>query len=255
MIVQYLSIGRAEALAIPIEAKAGLVGFAENILVTNNSEKQQEMIPVPNFRPFCVGNQIRPSEKRCLLTSAEDKPRWHVVRHCGGPKFSRVFRSIRYADVYADVPQNGRRFPVIFEGKFDVKSGPTERIWRLTMPQFMEEKDIGALDAWQGLGCGFCCVSGLISDQGCIDKGCTLQQSDSNQQTIENDGMPFLRRLVLAVFLNLSGYGIAVWGISHFDDKRRTWRAAFIFGGWLILSSGYLLLFITGFQSTWNWWV
>jgi hypothetical protein len=107
-----------------------------------------------------------------------------------------------------------------------------------------------AYNCISGSSCG---VGGFVSDPRSVNNGSSLEKADKNQENIENQGPPIFRRLVLAILLNLGGYGVAVWGIEHFNDNRRLLRASFIVGGWLLLSSGFLLMFVTDFPSTWGW--
>jgi hypothetical protein len=69
-----------------------------------------------------------------------------------------------------------------------------------------------------------------------------LENTNDDQETVEDQGPLIFRRLILAIFLEFIGYSICAWGVMHFNDKRHGWRAAFIIGGWLIVSSGLLLI-------------
>jgi hypothetical protein len=102
-----------------------------------------------------------------------------------------------------------------------------------------------------GRQCGSICC--FVSYKYSEDQSTGLQETNRDQESVENKGPSIFRGLIVAIFLNLSGYGIAAWGICHFNDKRRILRASFIVGGWLLLSSGYLLIFASIFPSTWGW--
>jgi hypothetical protein len=82
-----------------------------------------------------------------------------------------------------------------------------------------------------------------------------LKNANEDQETVEDQRPPIFRRLILAIFLELTGYCVGVWGVLHFDDKRRGWRATFMIDGWLIVCSGLLLIWASNFSSTWNWWL
>src|SRR3984893_11107746 len=97
-----------------------------------------------------------------------------------------------------------------------------------------------------GRQCGSICC--FVSYKYSEYQSASLQDPNRDQEKVENKEPPIVRRLIVAIFLNLSGYSIAAWGICHFNDKRRILRASFIFGGLLLLSSGYLLIFASSFH-------
>jgi len=98
-------------------------------------------------------------------------------------------------------------------------------------------------------------IGRFVGNENGNEQGGGLKNANEDQETVEDQGPPIFRRLILAIFLELTGYSVGVWGVLHFDDKRRGWRATFMIGGWLIVCSGLLLIWASNFSSTWNWWL
>ena len=98
-------------------------------------------------------------------------------------------------------------------------------------------------------------IGRFVGNENGKEQGGGLKNANEDQETVEDQGPPIFRRLILAIFLELTGYSVGVWGVLHFNDKRRGWRATFMIGGWLIVCSGLLLIWASNFSSTWNWWL
>jgi len=227
------------------------MGFPKNIAVFDGPNKQKQPFSYPNFGPVIGHDQVQALKCRGGFSTADYKT---------GRQFYRILSDFHWQTIDGshfrfDFGQNCGRFPVVFERKLDFDNIPSvgDDVWLSCMSDLWGQKYISALDARKGLCCRFSRVSGLVSDQGCVDKCGTLQYANENQQDIKQGGVPIFRRLFLAIFLNLAGYGIAVWGIGYFNDQRRGMRAAFMIGGWLLCSLGFVLIWLTDFPLTWGW--
>ncbi len=116
-------------------------------------------------------------------------------------------------------------------------------------------EDVRAQLAHNSICGGFGGIGRFVGYQSGKNQSSALEEPYNHQERIEDKGPPIFRRLIVAIFLNLSGYSIAVWGISHFNDKRRILRASLIIVGWLWCCMGFLLVWASNFTATWHWWV
>ena len=80
-------------------------------------------------------------------------------------------------------------------------------------------------------------------------------ERSNNQPSGESNQFPFIRRFFFAVFSLLSGFCISLRGWHLFDNQRRLFGAALVGTGWLLGAAGLALLWLTGFPSTWGWWL
>ncbi len=66
---------------------------------------------------------------------------------------------------------------------------------------------------------------------------------------------PLLRRFLIAQFGLLSGFGLSISGWNQFDLRKRWLGAGLVAGGLAVALGGLLLLRLSGYQSTWDWWL
>ena len=127
-----------------------------------------------------------------------------------------------------------------------------EQISQIDITQ--SRKDTGLFNFRESIGGLLSRVRSFIGYKDGKTQSDKLEYSDSNQERIEDEGPPIFRRLIFAIFLNLSGYGITARGICHFDNKRRVFCSTIIGCGGIIGCSGYFLILTNSFPGTWNWW-
>lgn len=66
---------------------------------------------------------------------------------------------------------------------------------------------------------------------------------------------PIARRFFVALLSVLLGFLLSLYGWKNINDKRRLRGASIVFCGALLASSGLLLLWLTGFRWSWQWWL
>jgi len=116
-------------------------------------------------------------------------------------------------------------------------------------------RQISALQNGERLSGSFGSIRRLVGYEDGENQRNKLKNADSNKERVKNYAAPFFRRLILAVFLNLSGYAITAWGICNFNRKRRVLCTSLIIGGSIWGCSGFFLIFSSVFKSTWSWWL
>ncbi|PNE12959.1 MAG: hypothetical protein CR217_00290 [Beijerinckiaceae bacterium] len=147
-----------------------------------------------------------------------------------------------------------------YERNLFVADSPLPKGYVALPKQFIINEHVSALDIAKRIsgllgsfGSGVSGSSRFVGDADGKAQRDGLKNTNEDQETVKNQGPPIFRRLILAIFLEFSGYGICVWGVLHFDDKRRGWRSTFMIGGCLIVISGLLLIWASDFSSTWTW--
>jgi hypothetical protein len=96
-------------------------------------------------------------------------------------------------------------------------------------------------------------IDGLFQPVGLYSEYDSLADANNNKKSSEHDEPPVGRRFIIALFGNLAGIWIGMFGWKFFDSRRRLLGSVFIGGGGLLSLISLGLFWLTNFPSTWNW--
>jgi len=82
-----------------------------------------------------------------------------------------------------------------------------------------------------------------------------LTEADEDSERGKYSRPPFGRRLIVSSCFFLGGFLLSLRGWQNLDNRRRLLSTTLIGCGLLLSASGLILLLLTGFRSTWNWWL
>lgn len=143
----------------------------------------------------------------------------------------------------------GWRLPHIFHLEGAIWTANRIEAWRHTF--FDAHRNISTQLADDGIGRGFGGVRRFVGNDSGVKQYAPLTEANKNQKQIENLNALVVRRALLAISLIFGGYFIGIRGIEKSNNERNVLCSALV--GWLRVATGFLLLGVSGYRSTWGW--